>query len=132
MMEEPFTLQDSSGKESGPFTPIYLWPRGNSRHRFGEEWKKGATQDALSKLYQDYYNIKVRRELSEKVLQELKPDLFANDSDPFARDVVPSGMISVLRAHKELKMPSGYRTWADAVLAYLKSAKGRSFKDPFT
>ena len=61
-------------------TPIYLWPRGNSRHRFGEEWKRGATQDALSKLYQDYYNIK----------------------------------------------------WTDAVLTHLQSAKGHSYKTPFT
>ena len=132
MMEELFTLQDSSGKESGPFTPIYLWPRGNSRHKFGDVWKKGSTQDALSKLYQDYYNIKVRRELSQEVLRELKPDLFENDSDPFARDVVPSGMLSVLRAHADLKKPLGSPTWADAVLTHLKSEKGDSYKTPFT
>ena len=132
MMEEPFTLKDSSGQESGPFTPIYLWPRGNSRHKFGEEWKKGSTQDALSKLYQDYYNIKVRRELSEKVLREAKPDLFDNDSDPFAGDVAPSGMLTVLRGHKDLKRPLGCTTWTDAVLTHLQSAKGHSYKTPFT
>ena len=132
MMEEPFTLQDSSGKESGPFTPIYLWPRGNSRHKFGDVWKAGNTQDAVSKLYQDYYNIKVRRELSLEVLRKEKPDLFTKDSDPFARDVVPSGMLSVLRAHTRLKKPPSFSTWADAVLNHLQSEKGESYKTPFT
>ena len=129
MMEKPFRLKDSAGAFTGPFTPIYMWPTGRYRHHFGATWKESGVDDAMSKLYRDYYNIKVRRDQSRDVLKKEKPELFENNADPFTSAVAPSGLVSILRSHSDLKKPGAFKTWSAAVLAHLKKEKRDAFRD---
>ena len=87
--------------------------------------------DAMSIIYKDYYNIRVRPDDSRNVLRATKPDLFLDGNDPFHGDV-KDGVVSTLRSSASLPRPATVGTWAQCVLAHLKSSLGDAYKTPFT
>jgi hypothetical protein len=132
MMERPFRLHDASGNLRGPYTPIYMWPSNSSKRQcFGAYWKESRSMDAMSNIYKDYYNIRVRPDDSRKVLLATKPDLFLDGNDPLRGDV-RDGVVSTLRSSASLTRPAKVGTWAQCVLAHLESSLGDAYKPPFT
>jgi hypothetical protein len=70
MMEEPFTLNANLDVF---YSPVYMWPSGhNQRKQFGNGWLAAKISDALSRVYQDYYNLVVRNEEAFAELQSGK------------------------------------------------------------
>ena len=135
MMEEPFETHTSPGTFN---SPVYMWPRGKAggaqRKLFGAAWAQSKSSDALSKLYQDYYNLVARKDETIQVLRDhpnakLKQRLAAN-KDVLGADDLPAGVTSHLRSC--MLRPSQHSDWAAAVVAYIRSIKGENFKEPFT
>ena len=134
-MEEPFETHTSTGIFN---SPVYMWPRGKAggaqRKPFGAAWAQPKSSDALSKLYQDYYNLVAHKDETIQVLQD-HPNAkltqkLAENADVFGADDLPAGVTSHLRSR--MQRPSQHNDWAAAVVSYIRSIKGENFKEPFT
>jgi hypothetical protein len=135
MMEEPFTLDADSHVF---YSPVYMWPsRQKARKNFsapGEGWHRRGTGDALSRLYQDYYNLVARNDQAFAALSSDKngkrPQIVTAqnllDCDP-----LPTGVLSFLRSHQTMSRDKEHATWAAAVVSHIKNVKRENFKDPF-
>lgn len=129
MMESPFYIKNKEGSKRGPYTPVYLWPHGKQfkgvRTAYGGAWAKGDASDRLRHLYQDYYNMTVRE---ETVLEQVR----LKDASVLSlrESKLPQGLRSTIRVTHDFPLPSGTKTWHDAVVNHLKTHLEDKFIEP--
>ena len=145
MMEQPFYSRSKTGVVSGPYSPVYLWPHSNGRRSKAAALARAAaggpnpwTQkhtDSMARLFEDYYNLKVRADAVRAYLEEHSPELCTTKEgdqratkDPLTSTKIPK-FWRLKRKESQWARPSSSPTWRECVLEHLKQTKS-DFQDP--